>query len=183
VPEFSDLRTDDARALIQDFLTRAPEGGWLPSAAATELLGCYGVQIVVARAAAVAEAGIEVTIAVEQEPVFGPLTVFGTGRITGVGGGDSAARLTPLTDTDADDLIRSVSAAPLLLGRRGKPAVSLDALAGMLLRTSRLAADFPELAEVKVSPVIACADGAFAVGASVRITPASAADPFIRQLR
>jgi acyl-CoA synthetase (NDP forming)/GNAT superfamily N-acetyltransferase len=183
VPEFSDLRTDDARALIQDFLTRAPEGGWLPSAAATELLGCYGVQIVPARSAAVAEAGIHVTIAVEQEPVFGPLTVFGTGRTTGVRGGDSAARLTPLTDTDADDLIRSVSAAPLLLGQRGKPAVSLDALAGMLLRTSRLAADFPELAELEVSPVIACADDAFAVGASVRITPASAADPFIRQLR
>jgi acyl-CoA synthetase (NDP forming)/GNAT superfamily N-acetyltransferase len=183
VPEFSDLRTDEARALIRDFLARAPEGGWLPSAAATELLSCYGVQIVLARSAAAEEAGIEVTIALEQEPVFGPLAVFGTGRIAGARDGDFARRLTPLTDTDADDLIRSVRVAPLLLGQGGKSAVGLDALAGMLLRISRLAADFPELAELEVSPVIACADDAFAVGASVRITPASAADPFIRQLR
>ena len=53
----------------------------------------------------------------------------------------------------------------------------------MLLRISRLAADFPELAELEVRPVIACADDAFAAGASVRLSPASAADPFIRQLR
>ena len=183
VPEFSDLRTNDARALIQQFLTRTPVGGWLPSAAATELLGCYGVQIVPVRSAAEDEAAISLTIAVEQEPVFGPLAVFGTGRITGALSGNSAARLAPLTDTDADDLIRSVSAVPLLLGERGKLAVSLDALAGMLLRISRLAADFPELAELEVSPVIASANDAFAAAASVRIIPSSAADPFIRQLR
>jgi hypothetical protein len=53
----------------------------------------------------------------------------------------------------------------------------------MLLRVSRLAADFPELAELDVSPVIARPDGAFAAVASVRVTPALAANPFIRQLR
>jgi len=183
LPEFGDLRTDDARALIQEFLTGAPDGGWLPSAAASALLSCYGVQMVPGRSAAVDEAAIDVTIAVEQEPVFGPLAVLSTGRITGLSGGNSAARLAPLTDTDADDLIRSVNVGPLPVGQRGKPAVSLDVLAGMLLRVSRLAADFPELAELAVSPVIASADDAFAVGASVRITPASSPDPFIRQLR
>jgi acyl-CoA synthetase (NDP forming)/GNAT superfamily N-acetyltransferase len=183
LPEFGDLRTDDARALILGFLTRAPHGGWLSSAAATELLSCYGVQIAFTRPPAAEETGIRVSIAVEQEPVFGPLTVFGTGRITDVHGGDSAARLTPLTDADADDLIRSVSAAPLLLGRHGTRAVSLNAVADMLLRISRLAADFPELAELKVSPIIARPDGAFPLEAVVRVIPATAADPFIRQLR
>ena len=55
--------------------------------------------------------GTEVKIGVADDRVFGPLVVFGPD--------DHAARLTPLTDTDADALIRSVRAAPRLLGQRG----------------------------------------------------------------
>ena len=55
--------------------------------------------------------GIEVHIGVVQEPVFGPLVVFGSGAATEVPG-DHVARLTPLTDADADEMINWVSAAP-----------------------------------------------------------------------
>ena len=57
--------------------------------------------------------GTEVTIGVTDDRVFGPLVVFGRAKP------DHAARLTPLTDTDADALIRSIDAAPRLLGQRG----------------------------------------------------------------
>jgi hypothetical protein len=50
------------------------------------------------------------------------------------GPGDQAARLTPLTDTDADALIRSADAAPRLLGQHGVPATDLDTLRELLLR-------------------------------------------------
>ena len=51
--------------------------------------------------------GTEVRIGVTDDRVFGPLVVFGLGgTATGVPA-DQAARLTPLTDTDADSLIRS----------------------------------------------------------------------------
>ena len=51
--------------------------------------------------------GTEVRIGVTDDRVFGPLVVFGLGgTATGVPAGQ-AARLTPLTDTDADSLIRS----------------------------------------------------------------------------
>ena len=56
--------------------------------------------------------GTEVRIGVTDDRVFGPLVTFGPS--------DHAARLTPLTDTDADALIRSVRAAPRLLGQRGR---------------------------------------------------------------
>ena len=59
----------------------------------------------------------------EQEPVFGPLVVFGSGgAATGVLG-DHVTRLTPLTDADADadEMIHAVRAAPLLSGDRGVP--------------------------------------------------------------
>lgn len=80
------------------------------------------------------------------------------------GARNHAARLRPLTDADADELIRSVSTAPLLLGRCGAPAADTGMLAGMMLCISRLADDLPELAELAINPVIAAPGGAFAVG-------------------
>jgi acyl-CoA synthetase (NDP forming)/GNAT superfamily N-acetyltransferase len=127
--------------------------------------------------------GVEVLIGVVQEPVFGPLVVFGLGGVaTGVLG-DHAARLTPLTDTDAAEMIGEVRAAPLLFGHRGTPAVDTGALADVLLRVSRLADDLPGVAELDLNPVIARHDGVHAVDARVRVSPAEPRDPFLRRLR
>jgi acyl-CoA synthetase (NDP forming)/GNAT superfamily N-acetyltransferase len=127
--------------------------------------------------------GAEVISGVAQEPVFGPLVVFGLGGVATEVLGDRSARLTPLTDTDAAALIRSIRAAPLLLGHRGSPAVDLPALQDILLRLSRLADDLPQVAELELDPVIARPDGAHVVDARVRILPARPADPYLRRLR
>jgi acyl-CoA synthetase (NDP forming) len=127
--------------------------------------------------------GAEVIIGVAQEPVFGPLVVFGLGGVATDVLGDRSARLSPLTDTDADALIRSVRAAPLLLGHRGAPAADLIALRDILLRVSRLADDLPQVAELDLNPVIARPDGAYVVDARVRVVPAQPADPYLRRLR
>jgi acyl-CoA synthetase (NDP forming) len=127
--------------------------------------------------------GTEVLIGVVQEPVFGPLVVFGLGGVAAEVLGDHAARLTPLTDTDADELIHAVQAAPLLVGHRGAPPADVAALAGTLLRVSRLADDLPEVAELDLNPVIARPDGVFPVDARIRVSPAEPRDPFLRQLR
>jgi acyl-CoA synthetase (NDP forming)/RimJ/RimL family protein N-acetyltransferase len=127
--------------------------------------------------------GVEVLIGVVQEPVFGPLVVFGLGGVATDVLGDHAARLTPLTDADADELIRSVRAAPLLLGHRGTPPADVGALADTLLRISRLADDLPEVAELDLNPVIARPDGVHAVDVRIRVSPAESRDPFLRQLR
>jgi acyl-CoA synthetase (NDP forming)/GNAT superfamily N-acetyltransferase len=126
--------------------------------------------------------GTEVIIGVVQEPVFGPLVVFGLGGVATEVLGDHAARLAPLTTTDADDLIHSIRAAPLLLGRGGQPPASIAALRDVLLRVSQLADDLPEVTELDLNPVIACADGATVVDARVRVSAHAAADPFLRQL-
>jgi acyl-CoA synthetase (NDP forming) len=127
--------------------------------------------------------GVETIVGVVQEPVFGPLVVFGLGGIATEVLGDHAARLAPLTTADADDLIRSIRAAPLLLGHRGTPPADLHALQEALLRISRLADELPEVAELDLNPVIARPDGAFAVDARVRVTSRAPGDPFLRQLR
>jgi acyl-CoA synthetase (NDP forming) len=126
---------------------------------------------------------VEILIGVVQEPVFGPLVVFGLGGVATDVLGDHAARLAPLTDIDAEQVIRDVRAAPLLFGHRGTPAVDTAALADLLLRVSRLADDLPEVAELDLNPVIARPDGAHGVGTRIRIAPATPRDPFLRQLR
>ena len=119
--------------------------------------------------------GTEVKIGVTDDRVFGPLVTFGPS--------DHAARLTPLTDTDADALIRSVRAAPRLLGHRGAPATDLNALRELLLQVSRLADDLPEVTELDLSPVIARPRGVFAMDARIKVAPCPPQDPFLRRLR
>jgi len=181
VPVLEGLRQDEARELVASFLAGAPEGGWLAPGQTAELLGCYGMPL--AEGIAVTTGGVRVKISVLEEPVFGPLVLFG---LAGVAAGvlaDRAARLAPLTEADADDLIRSVRAAPLLRGRSGGPASDRASLRGMLLRVSQLADDLPQVAELELSPVVARPDGALAVDGRVRIQAAEPADVYLRQLR
>jgi acyl-CoA synthetase (NDP forming)/RimJ/RimL family protein N-acetyltransferase len=127
--------------------------------------------------------GVETLVGVVQEPVFGPLVVFGLGGVATEELGDHVARLSPLTDTDARDMVTGVRAAALLTGHRGSPAVDIAGLADILLRISRLADDVPELAELDLNPVIATPENAQAVDVRIRLAPATPRDPFLRRLR
>ena len=126
--------------------------------------------------------GVKVMISVLQEQMFGPLVLFGLGGAAAYVLADRAARLAPLTDADANELIRSIRAAPLLLGRPGTPAADLAALRDLLLRISQLADDLPQIAELDL-PVIAQPDGAHAVDGQIRIQAAEPADAYLRRLR
>ena len=126
--------------------------------------------------------GIETIVGVVQEPVFGPVVVFGLGGVATDVLGDHVARLAPLTGADADDLIHSIRAAPALLGQPGRPAADIGAVRDTLLRVSRLADDLPQVAELDLNPVIARPDGVIAVDARIRVTSHRLADPFLRQL-
>jgi acyl-CoA synthetase (NDP forming) len=124
-----------------------------------------------------------VIVGVVDDHMFGPLVVFGLGGVATEVLADHAARLTPLSDTDADALIRSIKAAPLLLGYRGSPPADLGALRELLLRVSRLADDLPEVTDLDLNPVIAGPDGVLAVDARVKVAPYRSQDPFLRRLR
>ncbi len=161
-----DLRTEaDVRAAYQRLTERF--GGKLHAVLVQPMIGD----------------GTEVIVGVADDHLFGPLVVFGLGGVATEVLADHAARLTPLTDTDADTLIRSIKAAPLLLGYRGSPPADLEALRGLLLRVSRLADDLPEITDLDLNPVIARPDGVYAVDARVKVAPYTPQDPFLRRLR
>jgi len=126
--------------------------------------------------------GVQVTISVLQEQLFGPLMLFGLGVATDALA-DRAARPAPLTDSDADDLIRSVPGARRLLGRPGAPATDLAALRDMLLPVSQMVDHLPQVAELELSPVVARPNDAQVTDARIRIQAAEHADAYLRRLR
>jgi len=124
--------------------------------------------------------GVEVTISMLHEQVFGPLVLLGPGAAATGALADRAARIPPLTDADADNLIRSVPGAPLLPGRT--PPTGLAALKDLLLRISQIADDLPQIAELDLSPVIIWPDGAQVIDARVRIQAAEPTDAYLPRL-
>jgi acyl-CoA synthetase (NDP forming) len=109
--------------------------------------------------------------------------VFGFGGVTTEVLADHTARLTLLTDIDADQFIGSIRSASLLRGYRGQPAADLGALRDLLLSVSRLADDLPEITELDLNPVIARPDGVFVVDARIKVTPYWPQHLFLRKLR
>jgi acyl-CoA synthetase (NDP forming)/GNAT superfamily N-acetyltransferase len=172
------VHKSDAGAVQLDLRTPQEIG-----AAYRDLTARFGIRLSRVLVQPMLTGGTEVLVGVVQEPVFGPLIVFGLGGVSTDLLGDYAARLTPLTQADADDLIRELRAAPLLFGHRGTQPADIGALTDLLLRVSRLAHDIPEIAELDLNPVIAAPDGACAVDARVRVSAAEHTDPFLRRLR
>jgi acyl-CoA synthetase (NDP forming) len=172
------LHKSQAGAVRLDLRTRDEVAG-----AYADLASVFGDRLQRVLVQPMLAGGVETIVGVVQEPVFGPLVVFGLGGVATDVLGDRSARLAPLTDMDADAMVSGVRTAPLLLGRAGSPAVDTGALAELLLRVSRLADDLPEVAELDLNPVFAGPDGACPIDVRLRISPAAPRDPFLRQLR
>jgi acetyl coenzyme A synthetase (ADP forming)-like protein len=113
--------------------------------------------------------GVELLVGAVEDPVFGPLVALGPGGTLAELIGDAGFRLAPLTDVDADELVRGGKAGRLIAGLRGAAPADADAVADVVLRVARLADDLPELAELDLNPVIAGPDGCIVVDARVRV--------------
>jgi acetate---CoA ligase (ADP-forming) len=112
--------------------------------------------------------GAELLAGAVQDPVFGPLVAFGAGGVFAELIGEAQFRLAPLTDVDAQELVRSGKAGRLVAGFRGAAPADEAALVDLLLRLSLLAEELPEVAELDLNPVLALADRCVAVDARVR---------------
>jgi acetate---CoA ligase (ADP-forming) len=103
--------------------------------------------------------GVELMIGVSQDPSFGPLIGFGLGGIHVEILKDVCFRITPITDRDAKEMVRSIKGYRLLEGYRGHPPADIEAIENLLLRVSRLVEEVPEIAELDLNPVIALPPG------------------------
>lgn len=116
-------------------------------------------------------AGQEVIVGVTRDPQFGPLVMFGSGGVEVEGLGDVAFALAPLTEADVDYLLAHTWAGRKLAGFRHLPPADATAVRHTLLRLGQLAADFPQLAEIEINPllVLPAGQGVWAVDARARV--------------
>jgi len=102
-----------------------------------------------------------------KDESFGPIILVGAGGLYTETLADTAVALAPVDEVEAEQLLRSLRCAPLLLGARGRPALDLAAAARALAALSRFAAERPEVAEVEINPLLVRREGA--VGLDARI--------------
>jgi acyl-CoA synthetase (NDP forming) len=117
--------------------------------------------------------GHEVIVGMTEDPLFGPLIVFGLGGIFVELMKDVSFRINPLTDVDAKEMLAEVKSAKLLQGYRGEAGGDLPAIEELLLRLSVLVEQVTEIAEIDLNPVkvLPPGKGAVVVDARIKIRP------------
>ncbi|HYM46319.1 MAG TPA: GNAT family N-acetyltransferase [Solirubrobacteraceae bacterium] len=114
--------------------------------------------------------GVELLMGVVHDESFGPVIACGAGGTRAELLQDVAVRITPLTDLDAREMLRSLRSFPLLDGYRGAPACDVAAAQDALLRLSALVEAHPEVAELDANPIVASPTGVVVLDARVRLS-------------
>ena len=110
---------------------------------------------------------IEVIVGAIKDPQFGPALMFGLGGVFVEVLKDVTFRIAPITESDAREMITEVKAHPILRGYRGQPPADINAIVQILLNTSRLVMDHPEIKELDLNPIMVYEKGAKTVDARV----------------
>jgi acetyl coenzyme A synthetase (ADP forming)-like protein len=123
-----------------------------------------------------AKPGQEVLVGTVTDPTFGKVVAFGLGGVLVEVLKDVTFRLAPASREDAESMLDGIKAAEVLDGVRGGDPVDREALIRVITSVSRLAHDFPELAEVDLNPVFASPDGATAADIRILLTEGQPAE-------
>jgi len=109
----------------------------------------------------------EVIVGAIKDPQFGPAVMFGLGGIFVEVLKDVTFRIAPITEDEACEMMSEVKAYPLLKGYRNTPPADLEAIAKILLNTSRLVTDHSEIKELDLNPIMVYEKGAKTVDARI----------------
>jgi len=109
----------------------------------------------------------EVIVGAIKDPQFGQTLMFGLGGIFVELLNDVTFRIAPITQEDAHEMVIKVKAYPLLKGYRNTPPADIDAIINVLLNTSKLVMDYPEIKELDLNPIMAYEKGAKTVDARI----------------
>lgn len=111
----------------------------------------------------------ELIIGMVNDPQFGPVILFGHGGTEVEIVNDKALALPPLNMRLAHEAISHTRIYRQIKGYRGRPSVNLDAVALTLIKVSHLVADFADMVELDINPLLADTYGVIALDARIRI--------------
>ena len=134
---------DEVRAAFDHMLMSAAARGHL-----AEIKGAAVQRMVKARGS------VELILGAKKDPTFGAVIMVGSGGVATDLTQDRALGLPPLNERLARRMLESLRLWPLLQGYRGQPQVDLDRLIEVIIRFSCLAADYPEIREFEINPLL-----------------------------
>ena len=116
--------------------------------------------------------GREVLLGGRRDRAFGPVVAFGAGGLETEILGDVALRLAPISPAQARDLMAETPIGRELAGFRGQPPGDLEGLSRALAALSQLMAQFPQIQEVDLNPVLVFPGrpGLLALDARIRVS-------------
>jgi len=113
--------------------------------------------------------GYEVIIGAKQDPLFGPVILFGMGGVGVELFRDFSLGLPPLNQTLVRRMMEETKVYQLLKGYRDVPPANIKLLEEIMVLFSQLLVDFPQLKEVDINPLFINEEEAFAFDARIVI--------------
>ncbi|MBI5158628.1 acetate--CoA ligase family protein [Candidatus Micrarchaeota archaeon] len=101
-----------------------------------------------------ARKGVELIVGGKRDAQFGPLVIFGLGGVFVEVLRDVSIRICPITEQDADEMIREIKTYPLLTGVRGTLPSDVTAIRKLLMQVSKLMVKEEKVKELDLNPVI-----------------------------
>ncbi len=96
----------------------------------------------------------EMVCGIATDPQYGPMMMFGLGGVFIEVLKDVTFRIAPLTDVDADEMMKSVKSYKLLEGARGTKPADMAQIQETLLRLSQMVNDFKFIDELDINPLL-----------------------------
>jgi len=114
-----------------------------------------------------APSSTEVIVGAIKDPQFGPALMFGLGGIFVEVLKDVTFRIAPINKEEAHEMITEVKAYPLLKGYRNLPPADINAIANILVNTSKLVMENQEIKELDLNPIMVYEKGTKTIDARI----------------
>jgi len=116
-----------------------------------------------------AQKGVECIVGATRYPRFGPLIMFGFGGIFVEVLKDVSFRVAPISEGDARRMVEGIKAYKLLTGFRGDTPKDIYSVEKLLMATSHLMVNHPEIQEMDINPLLVHDEGMGCTVADCRI--------------
>jgi acetyltransferase len=112
---------------------------------------------------------VELILGTKKDPTFGTVMLVGMGGTSAELFKDKRLEFPPLNESLAQQMLESLQIYPLLEGYRGATRKNIEKLVEVLIRMSYLAADYPEIKELDINPLIVTPRDVIALDARIVI--------------
>jgi len=112
--------------------------------------------------------GLELIVGAKTGGDFGPIVLFGEGGTAVEAVGDTALELPPIDLALAQQLMSRTRVYKRMLGYGNVAAVNVEAVARVIVEVSQLLAEFPQVLEIDINPLLATPAGCSAVDVRIR---------------